>query len=310
MTRITLMLEYFHPWTNAAGFYLARDEGWFAQAGLDVEIVVPDPARGDALAHLARHEVDFGVFPSNRLFVQREAGRPLVGIAAINHRALETIQTVAATGIERPRDLAGRRLALNPTPRGLAMVRHLVAHDGGDPDAVAIVDSGVRELPPESFLDGEADASFGSYWAWDTLLQTGVPDAQRRIWPVDEIGAPAYHSYLLGAHEDTLETRGEVVRGFLAAARRGYLAVAQEPARALPSLERVIPYFPRALLARSLPLIASTWTHEGQWGVQREALMYPYAQWLGAYGVLRDAAQSAHAFTNAFLPDDASRSAQ
>jgi len=301
---MTLMLEYFHPWTNAAGFYVARDEGWFAEAGLDVEIVVPDPARGDALAHLARHDVDFGVFPSNRLFVQREAGHPLVGIAAINHRALETIQTVAATGIERPRDLAGRRLALNPTPRGMAMVRHLVAHDGGDPDAITIVDSGVRELPPESFLDGEADASFGSYWAWDTLFASRVPDDERRIWPVDEIGAPAYHSYLLGAHEDTLETRGELVRGFLAAARRGYLAVAQEPERALPSLERVIPYFPRALLKRSLPLIAPTWTHDGTWGVQREALVHPYAQWLGRHGVLRDASQSPHAFTNAFLPDD------
>ncbi|WP_321789265.1 ABC transporter substrate-binding protein [Paraburkholderia sp. J94] len=304
MTRMTLMLEYFHPWTNAAGFYVARDEGWFAEAGLDLEIVVPDPARGDALAHLARHDVDFGVFPSNRLFVQREAGHPLVGIAAINHRALETIQTVASTGIERPRDLAGRRLALNPTPRGLAMVRHLVTHDGGDPDAITIVDSGVRELPPESFLDGEADASFGSYWAWDTLFASRVPDDERRIWPVDEIGAPAYHSYLLGAHEDTLETRGELVRGFLAAARRGYLAVAQEPERALPSLERVIPYFPRALLKRSLPLIAPTWTHDGAWGVQRDALVHPYAQWLGKHGVLRDASQSAHAFTNAFLPDD------
>ncbi|RQR73174.1 MULTISPECIES: ABC transporter substrate-binding protein [unclassified Burkholderia] len=307
MTRITLMLEYFHPWTNAAGFYLARDEGWFAEEGLDVEIVVPDPARGDALGHLARHDVDFGVFPSNRLFVQREAGHPLVSIAAINHRALETIQTVAATGIARPRDLAGRRLAMNPTPRGIAMVRHLVAHDGGDPDAVTIVDSGVRELPPESFLEGVADASFGSYWAWDTLFASSVPDGERRIWPVDEIGAPAYHSYLLGAHEDTLETRGELVRGFLAAARRGYLAVAREPLRGLPSLERVIPYFPTSLLRRSLPLIGATWTHEGVWGVQREALLNPYAQWLGTHGVLRDASQSRYAFTNAFLPDDTGR---
>ncbi|MEX3845431.1 ABC transporter substrate-binding protein [Paraburkholderia sp. BR10882] len=303
MTRVTIMLEYFHPWTNAAGFYLARDEGWFAELDLDVEIIVPDPARGDALAHLARHEVDFGVFPANRLLVQRELGKPLVGIAAVNHRAMETIQTVRSTGIARPRDLEGRRVALNPTPRGLAMLRHLVAHDGGDPDQIRIVDSGVRELPPESFENGEADASFGSYWAWDTLFDSRVPQSERLIWPVDEIGAPAYHSYQLGAHEDTLETRGDVVRRFLAAARRGYLAVSAEPARALPSLERVIPYFPRDLIARSLPLIAATWTHEGEWGWQRDELLHPYARWLQSYGVLRDASKSIHAATNAFLPD-------
>ncbi|MFM0736463.1 ABC transporter substrate-binding protein [Paraburkholderia xenovorans] len=305
MTRISVMLEYFHPWTNSAGFYLARDEGWYAELGLDVEIVVPDPHRGDALAHLARHDVDFGVFPANRLFVQRELGNPLVGIAAINHRGLETIQTIASTGIERPRDLAGRRLALNPTPRGIAMARHLVAADGGDPQQIIFVDSGVRELQPDSFESGEADASFGSYWAWDTLIDTHVPDAERRIWPVDEIGAPAYHSYLLGAHEETLATRGEVVRHFLRATERGYLAAAADPLRALPVLERTIPYFRRALLTRSLPLIASTWTHEGEWGRQRDALLGPYAEWLASHAILRDPAQSRHAWTNAFLPDGA-----
>jgi putative hydroxymethylpyrimidine transport system substrate-binding protein len=304
MIRVTAMLEYFHPWTNSAGLYLARDEGWFAEQGLDVELVVPDPARGDALAHLARHDVDIGVFPSNRLFVQREQGHPLVGIAAVNHRGLEVIQTLKASGIRRPRDLAGRRLALNPTPRGLAMVRHLVRADGGDPDGIVVVDSGVRELSPDELASGAADASFGSYWAWDTLLPTAIPDAQRLVWPVDEIGAPPYHSYLLGAHEETLATRGEMVRGFLRAARRGYLAVAADPARALPSLEKVIPYFPRALLARSLPLIAPTWLHEGRWGVQRAGLLQPYAQWLAEHGILEDASQGAHAWTNAFLPDD------
>lgn len=301
MKPIRVMLEYFHPWTNAAGFYVARNEGWYAEAGIDLEIVVPDPSRGDALAHLARHDVDFGVFPSNRLFVQRELGHPLVGIAAINHRALEVIQTIAATGIRRPRDLEGRRLALNPTPRGLAMVRHLVAADGGDPDKVQIVDSGVREWQPESFVDGEADASFGSYWAWDTLLASSIPDSERLIWPVDEVGAPRYHSYLLGAHEATLSADPELVTCFLAVTRRGYLAAIQNPDKALDVFDRVIPYFPRHVLERSLPLIASTWTHAGEWGVQRPELLDPYAQWLAEHGILEDAGQSSRAYTNAFL---------
>src|SRR2546427_7354056 len=44
------------------------------------------------------------------------------------------------------RSLEGRRIAYNPTPRGVALVRHLVAADGGDPDCVITVDSGLREL--------------------------------------------------------------------------------------------------------------------------------------------------------------------
>ncbi|GAA4709011.1 ABC transporter substrate-binding protein [Phytohabitans rumicis] len=284
MTHLRLMLEYYHPWPNAAGFHLASSEGWYRDAGLDVEITVFDPLRGDTLEHLVRAEADLGVFPTNRLLVRRLAGQPLAAVAAVNHRGMETIQTVVGRGIERPRDLAGRRIALNPTPRGVAMVRHLVAADGGDPDAVVLVDSGHRELSVDDIAAGEVDATFGGYWAWDALMGD-LPAEQRLMWPVDEIGAPPYHSYLLGIGPSLLD-RPEVVRTFLEVTARGYHAVVQRPEHALAVLDRVIPYFPRRLLARSLELIASTWLHQGRWGAIRDDLMQPYADWLARYGVL------------------------
>lgn len=301
MSHVRVQLEYFHPWPNAAGFYVAAAEGWYRDAGLDVEVTLFDPLRGDSLESLSRQEVDFAVFPSNRLLVRRELDQPLVGIAAVNHRAMETIQTTRSTGITRPRELEGRRISFNPTPRGLAMVRHLVAADGGDPDRVTFVDSGSRELGFDEIAAGEVDASFGGYWAWD-LLFDALPERERVVWPVDEIGAPPYHSYLLGAHEQTLARDPELARRFLAATARGYLAAAHDQARALAVLERVIPYFPQAVLARSLALIAPTWTHGGRWGAQRRELLEPYAQWLAGAGVLRDAGVWEQATTDAFLP--------
>lgn len=302
MTRVKVMLEYFHPWTNSAGFYLARAQGLYEQAGLAVEFVVGDPQWGDTLAYLHRGDVDFGIFPSNRLLVRRDRGEDLVGVAAINHRGLETVQTLVRSGIRRPRDLAGRRLALNPTPRGLAMVRHLVARDGGDPDALIIVDSGVRELGPEDLAAGVADASFGSYWAWEALLPSAIPAEERLIWPVDEIGAPPYHSYLLGTRSALAAENPDLVRRFLAATRQGYLAAAADPLLALPLYEQAIPYFPRTVLRQSLPLIAATWTHGGEWGVQRRDMLEPYAAWLAAHGILDNPEIWRAAATNAFLP--------
>jgi len=43
------------------------------------------------------------------------------------------------------------------------------------------------------------------------------------IWPVDEIGAPHYHGYLLGAGPELLDRPG-VVRAFLDATARGFHA--------------------------------------------------------------------------------------
>jgi len=301
MTRLRVMLEYFHPWTNDAGFYAAAGAGHYEKAGLDVEIVVGDPLRGDALAHLAREEADFAVCPSNRLLARRDRGEALTGVAAINHRGLETIQTVTDTGITRLRDLEGRRVALNPTARGVAMVRHLVRADGGDPDALTIVDSGVRELSVDDIAAGEVDATFGGYWAWDALF--GDVEPERRLsWHADEAGGLRYHGYLLATRESLAQAHPDVVRAFLGATERGYLAASSEPDAALATLELVIPYFPRGVLRDSLGLIAPTWTDSGRWGEQRTELLEGYARWLAENGVISSAEIWRDAVRNEFVP--------
>ncbi|MHA6758212.1 ABC transporter substrate-binding protein [Streptacidiphilus sp. PAMC 29251] len=301
MSHVRVMLDYFHPWPNSAGFYLARERGWYREAGLDVELVVQDPGRGDTLEYLARGEVELGVFPPNRLLARRAQGQPLVAVAAVNHRALEAVQTVLRTGITRPRDLAGRRLAYNPTPRGRAMVRHLVAADGGDPDAVVTVDAGTRELTVDDVAAGAADATFGNYWAWDAL-RGELPQEQRLTWPVDEIGAPRYHSYLLGTREETVDRDPALVQAFLQATARGFAAAAADQERALALLEGVIPYFPRPLIARSLALIAPTWTDgHGRWGVIDDTRMGPYAHWLAEHGAIARAEGWEQSFSNGLL---------
>ncbi len=298
---LRILVGYFHPWTNEAGLYVASAAGHYRAEGLDVAIGAIDPLRGDGLAHLVREEVDFAVVPSSRLLVRRELGERLIGVAAINHRAMEAIQTNKSTGIDRPRALAGKRLALNPTPRGVAMVRHLVRVDGGDPDAVELVDSGVRELSADDIAAGEVDATFGGYWAWDLLFEARAAD-QRVFWPVDEIGAPAYHSYVLATREALVLERADLVRSVLAATARGYQEAAADPDGTLEVLERVIAYFPRQVLRRSLELIAPTWTDQRRWGIQREELFAGYAAWLAENGILADPDGWRAAIENDLLP--------
>jgi putative hydroxymethylpyrimidine transport system substrate-binding protein len=302
VTRIRVVLEYFHPWPNSTGFHVASAQGWYRELGLDVDLRVFDPLVGDGLEHLTRGDAELAVFPSNRLLVRRELGEQVRGIAAINQRALETIQTITTTGITRPAELAGRRVALNPTPRGLALLRYLVALDGGDPDALEIVDSGAREISAHDISRGAADATFGGYWAWDVLFG-GLPAVEHVVWPVDEIGAPPYHGYLLGAQEQVIEQQPALLAAFLEASRRGFAAAAADPELALSVLERVIPYFPADVLTESLRLVAPTWLHDGRWGVQRAELLGPYAAWLAEHGVLRSADGWERATTNELVPE-------
>ncbi len=287
MTTARLMLGYYHPWPNDAGFTLARQLGRYAEAGVDLHVAVVDPGRGDTLAHLGRGEADLGVVPSNRLLAARSRGQRVAAVAAVNQAGLETLHSLRSLGVERPRDLAGRRVALNPTPRGLAMVRHLVRVDGGDPDRVGIVDSGPRELQSADLLAGVAEAYFGAYWAWDELFDPH-PAADRLSWPVKDHGAPAFHSYLLVAREEWAAAHPEALAGVLTASESGFRAAAADPAAAAAHFQHVVPYFPPALLERSVRLVAPTWFHDGRWGTVRDALLTPYAHWLLEHGALPD----------------------
>jgi putative hydroxymethylpyrimidine transport system substrate-binding protein len=284
---LTLALEYFHPWPNSAGFYVARERGWYAEAGIDLELRVVDPGRGDALAYLQRASVDLGIFPSNRLLVRREAGENPVAIAAINQRGLETVRTRADSGIRRLRDLEGRRIAYNPTPRGTAIVRSLIASDGGNPDNYVVVDAGPRELDPANGFDGLADATFGSYWAWDNLL-TSLPADREIVWRVDDALGLRYHSYLLGTQGDHALREQGLIAEFLAVTARGFESAASDQEYAAAVFERVTPYFPPTAIRRSIAAIAPTWFWDGRWGEIRDELVGPYADWLAHHGILRE----------------------
>jgi putative hydroxymethylpyrimidine transport system substrate-binding protein len=75
----------------------------------------------------------------------------------------------------------------------------------------------------------------------------------------------------------------------------------------LAAFERYLPYFPRAILARSLELVAPTWLHEGRWGQQRKELLEPYTAFLADQHVLRSPDTWVGATTDEYLPDVSQR---
>ncbi|WP_436501268.1 ABC transporter substrate-binding protein [Actinokineospora sp. HUAS TT18] len=287
MRPISVMLQYFHAWPNDAGMVIARQLGWYRDVGLDVRFCFADFAHSRPTDYLARGEVDIAIAPSSRLLRHRAAGDRLVAVAAVNQVGLEAIQTTAASGIRRPRDLEGRRVACNPTPRSTGIVLDAVTADGGQPSAVEFVDFGLREVLPEELDAVGADASFGGYWVWDTL-RTRLLDHEHVVMPIDGLGVPRHHSYVIVVREDLVEHEAILVRTFLEITKRGYLFAISETSAALDSFEPAAPFLPRPLITRSFELVRDTWLHKGRWGAIRHELLEPYARRLAAWGALPD----------------------
>lgn len=59
MKLVRIRMEYVHPWPNHAGLFTARAQGFYRQAGLDVDIIADGWERGTPAELVARGEYQF-----------------------------------------------------------------------------------------------------------------------------------------------------------------------------------------------------------------------------------------------------------
>lgn len=299
MSTLTVRLEYVHPWPNAAGLFVARNENLLLNKGFDFEITFGGYDRGDPVTLLDRGEADVAVVPPNRLINARSNGAKVVGIAAINQRPLEALITTSKTGITRPKDLSGRSVGMMPSARLETFVRQAVAIDGGDPDSVNIAYTGGYEPDITDVLAGRFDAVL-NIKAWEPLL-ADLPAEERVVLPFDEWGGPQYPSYLWAVRETLVERNPELVSAFVEAIAKGYQIAINEPKRAVDALQPALLNRRPWLIAESLALVAPTWTKNGQWGIINENDVSTYAEWLVEHKLLKSSDYVKGAVNNTFV---------
>jgi NitT/TauT family transport system substrate-binding protein/putative hydroxymethylpyrimidine transport system substrate-binding protein len=210
---VTLALD-FQPNAVHAGVYAARREGLDERNGIELRVRAPSTST-DSLKLLAAGRADVAVVDIHDLGLARERGADLVGVGALVQRPLAAV--IAAEGVERPRDLEGRRVGVTGLPSDAAVLRSVVAGDGGDPARVSRVTVGFSAVP--NLIAGRVDAVV-SFWNAEgvALRSRGV---RTREFRVDAYGAPRYPELVLATTPRTLRARGAAVDGLLAALTAG-----------------------------------------------------------------------------------------
>ena len=107
-------VKYVQPWViqgESAGQFAAVEQGFFAEEGLDVEIIPGGPdVRAGAL--LASGSADFAVMNPSGVYTNRQEGIPVVGVGGINQSDGLFIMCKTSTGIDGFEDLAGKKVGV------------------------------------------------------------------------------------------------------------------------------------------------------------------------------------------------------
>lgn len=211
------------PNTNHIGLFVARDKGFYSQAGLDVEILpYTDTSAGTLVAN---HVADFGVIGSIGLFTQHSAGADLIGTYAIvQHETGRVVFNANRDDIKSPKDLDGKTYGGFGSAWENALLSAMIRHDGGKGEFETVT---LGTSAYQALANGSVDFTLEVY-TWEGV-QAELEGLKQKAFRYADYGVPDEHTALLGSSRKFLDARPDAAKAFLQATRKGYAFAVENP---------------------------------------------------------------------------------
>ncbi|MFO7725801.1 MAG: ABC transporter substrate-binding protein [Oceanipulchritudo sp.] len=213
LTPVTMQLDWIFN-AQFAGIYQAAEQGYFREAGLEVEILPVDPEMKTVESVLGG-AVAFGSAESNVLLKAHAGGAPVRVLATMFQDSPLGWMYLKHRDIESFADLAGRKIGIHPD--GEKVLALASARAGLEPGDFILPhvghDIGV-------LLRGEIDAM--QCYAIDEFVKLQLATGGKGgLFMAKDLGYKAY-SQVIFTTARTVETHPGVVRSFLRAVQRGW----------------------------------------------------------------------------------------
>lgn len=297
-TKISVALDWL-PYAIHSGLYVAKEKGYFADEGLDVDIHAPADA-ATILQTVDQGRDNFGLNYEPDVLLARANGLHVVSVAALAQHPLYAIMTLQKSGLTRPRDLAGKRVGHSGVPLERLLLDTVFKNDGikNGVDGVQFVNVGYDALT--GLLAGKLDG-ISSYYTNQPVIAENQ-GYQSNIMKVVDYGVPDYYELVIVTNEDMIKKNPDVVERFLRAVSKGYKEASKNPSGAIDLMKRASPEFDTSVGNKEILLETSLWfANNGAFGWQEESKWLSFAQWMKGGGLLTKPVDARQAFTNSFI---------
>lgn len=220
--RLTVALDW-TPNTNHVGLYVAQSKGWFAEAGLDVEILPYTDTSSGIL--VATGIAQFGILSAVGFHSQRAMGVDMTAVmAVVQHETGRLVFNGQRDDIQRPADLDGKIYAGFGSAWETALISSIIRYDGGEGvfDTVTLGTSAY-----EALANGSVDFTL-EVSTWEGVNSV-LLDRPQQAFRYADYGVPDQHTTFLGANATWLAANRNLAGAFVKAAQRGYGFAADNP---------------------------------------------------------------------------------
>ena len=275
--KIKIVLDWV-PNTNHTGLYVAKDLGYFKEAGLDVEIV--QPPEGSTTALIGAGGAEFGISFQDTLAKSfaNENPVPVTAVAAILQHNTSGIISLKEKGIDSPKKLEGKKYATWEDNIEQAILKKLVTDGKGDFSKVKLIPYTITDVV--TGLKTDVDAVW-VYYAWDGIA-TERAGLQTNFLKIRDYGKELdYYSPVIIANNDFLKKNPEIAKKVLKAIKKGYEYAMKNPEESAKILVKNSPELDINLVTASQKWISKEYQSDAkEWGIIDGNRWNRFYEWL------------------------------
>lgn len=295
---VTVILDYVAN-TNHTGLYVALDQGYYKEAGMDVSII--EPTEGATATLIAVGKGDFGISYQEDVTIARTAADPLPikAVAALIQHNTSGFVTYGDKDIHSPKDFEGKTYAGWGGPGEEAVLKAVMAKDGGDFSKLDMV---ISDGSGFEALKDKVDIMW-FYEGWDNVKcrMNDFPINYMELRQLDE--RLDYYTPVMIASEDTLKNKPEMTKKFLEATAKGYRYAIEHPKESAEILHKYAPDYSLEMLTLSQEYLAGKYMEDTErWGEMKDSVWDNYTDFMVEYGVIEEDIPADQCYTNEFLP--------
>lgn len=296
LQKVQIFLDW-TPNTNHSGIYAAKDQGYFEEEGLDVEIMLPGEVSTEQIVGTGK--AAFGISFQEEVTQARAQDIPVVSIAAIIQNNTAGYYTPTNKGIKTPKDFEGRMYGAYGSELERAMLQAVMNKEGADASKVEMVQVGNTDY----FIATQRDTDFVNvYYGW-TGIEGEIRGADMNFIKITDY-APGLNTYspLIITSEEMIEQDPETVQAFINALLKGYEFAMEEPEQAADILLEAEPDLDSELVKRSQVWLTDYYQEDAPvWGTQEQSRWDEFAKFMYEEKIIDTQIDASEAFTNQFI---------
>ncbi len=226
---VDVVLDWY-PNAVHAFIYEAIDKGYFADEGLQVNVLFPSNTT-DPLTMTAAGKADIGFYyQEDTIIAKANENVPVKVLGAVVQEPISVVCSLAEKNIKTPADLIGKTIGYSGTRFAEVAVNQLLQSANATLDDVTMIDVGFDLM--SSMTTGNVDATYGCF------INHEIPALEEEGFDMDYIkltdyGVPNYYALMLVTGEGQLEKNQDKYTRFLRACQKGFADMKNDPDGAL-----------------------------------------------------------------------------